>query len=586
MLRRIYSPVVVGLAYFAAASVAIAFTRFGGRVALFWAATAILLPVLAAKPSRRWLPDLAAAGVASMAASTLFGDGAIYAPLFAAALLAEAAIGAAMLRRALPDGRYFDTTKRVAVYVLAVGGVMPLLSATMGAAAGTIATGVPYMTNFTTWFAGHALGTLSFSPLVVLLRHEWNARHDGRRWVTLGLVDVALLVLTAEVDLIVFTTERVPLLFVPLLPLVFMTFRLGRVGAAVSVGLLAVIGGTATTLGVGPLRFVDGSIGDRVLFFQLYLASTVVMILPVAAALNQRDWLSRRVQESAALFKLMADQAGDILFHIAPDGRVRYVSPAIERVGGHAPHAVVGRSCLDLIVPEDRALVAARHAETLADPDATFIFEYRAIRGDGSVVWFETHSRAIAGDDGRVTGVVNTVRDVSHRKSIEFSLADAARTDALTGLGNRRVFEERLALAVAQANTGTEVGCLAVLDIDHFKRINDSHGHPAGDEVLRQVAQALRERVRANDTVARIGGEEFGLIFRDMDPTAAASLCERLREAVADLRVHAGGAAITVTVSIGLARITGPNAADLLGATDAALYVAKRAGRNRLRLVA
>ena len=139
---------------------------------------------------------------------------------------------------------------------------------------------------------------------------------------------------------------------------------------------------------------------------------------------------------------------------------------------------------------------------------------------------------------------------------------------------------------MGQANAGVDVGCIAVMDIDHFKRVNDDHGHPAGDAVLRQVAGILRDRVRANDTVARIGGEEFGLIFWNMDAAAAASLCERLREAVAELRVPTDGATIAVTISIGLASISGPNAADLLGAADAALYVAKRAGRNRLRLAA
>jgi len=163
----------------------------------------------------------------------------------------------------------------------------------------------------------------------------------------------------------------------------------------------------------------------------------------------------------------------------------------------------------------------------------------------------------------------------------------AAATDALTGLPNRRAFEEGLAEALAEAEAAHAPLCLLLFDIDHFKAVNDRHGHPAGDAVLRGVADALREWARPQDGVARVGGEEFAAILPATPRETAAGLAEALRRAVARGGVVLGPEALrlSVTISLGVAqRQPGEAGPALLGRADAALYDAKRQGRDRVVL--
>jgi diguanylate cyclase (GGDEF)-like protein len=166
---------------------------------------------------------------------------------------------------------------------------------------------------------------------------------------------------------------------------------------------------------------------------------------------------------------------------------------------------------------------------------------------------------------------------LQRQRAAEF--AAAAERDALTGLGNRRHLERRVAELLPRALDENTPLALAVLDIDHFKQVNDRHGHLMGDQVLVQMAQLLRENMRGSDVLARFGGEEFVIVLPGMTMTAAAEVCERLRE-----RVHAAGWPVNepLSVSIGLAAPPPHDWPSLLQRADAALYRAKDAGRNRI----
>jgi diguanylate cyclase (GGDEF)-like protein len=155
--------------------------------------------------------------------------------------------------------------------------------------------------------------------------------------------------------------------------------------------------------------------------------------------------------------------------------------------------------------------------------------------------------------------------------------------DALTGLPNRRAFEEALAREVARARRVRAPLGLVALDVDHFKRVNDTHGHAAGDAVLREVAARIAAAARAGDLVARIGGEEFAALLGGADLSAAAEAAERIRARVGEAPVAAAGLALAVTVSAGVAALEpGEDGAALLARADARLYEAKRAGRDRV----
>lgn len=167
---------------------------------------------------------------------------------------------------------------------------------------------------------------------------------------------------------------------------------------------------------------------------------------------------------------------------------------------------------------------------------------------------------------------------------LENRIQQMAATDLLTGLGNRRRFYSALAQLQARFEREQRPFCLAMLDLDFFKRINDSRGHDVGDEVLRHVSALLRDNVRAEDQVCRIGGEEFAILFADTTATQAFAACEAIRQAIAHSPANAGGQAVSVTASLGVAAWSAShNAQSFLAAADRALYSAKRAGRNRVK---
>ena len=172
------------------------------------------------------------------------------------------------------------------------------------------------------------------------------------------------------------------------------------------------------------------------------------------------------------------------------------------------------------------------------------------------------------------------------RRSLTDTVALAVR-DPLTGLHNRRFCEARLAKAIDQARAGRRHLSIAVADIDHFKRINDSRGHAAGDEVLRQFASRLQDALRGSDLACRIGGEEFVVLMPDTDGEDALRVAERVRERMAAAPFALPGGDIAVTVSAGLAIYAdGDDAASLLSRADRSLYEAKRTGRNRVLALA
>lgn len=162
-------------------------------------------------------------------------------------------------------------------------------------------------------------------------------------------------------------------------------------------------------------------------------------------------------------------------------------------------------------------------------------------------------------------------------------LSDLSRTDALTGIANRRAFDEALPREVARAHALGAPLALVAFDIDHFKRVNDAHGHAVGDAVLGEVARRAEGALREEDLLARTGGEEFAVLLPGATLDEARAIAERIREAVAGAPVAAGGASLAVTVSLGCAVLGATDGAgDLAVRADERLYAAKHAGRNQV----
>ena len=580
------SVIATSAAYFLIASATVSSTRFDGGVAFLWVASALLIARLATVRPTVWLPHILGCGVASAAVTAIFGLGITAALPLAVINVIEAAVAAALLRNIRIPNRPLESMSWLVGFVLTTGIVAPAVSGVGGALVAASVVGADFDTSFIRWFAGHSLGALTFTPVFMLL-----VKNNPRTWLAATTLKSAaetglLLSLVVGTSVAVFAGNGMPLLFLPLLPVIFAAFRGGRLTAAISVVLLTIVGCVFTLRGSGPISLMHGTMGDHMQFLQFYLAATVLTVLPISADLARRSNLIRALRDSEARYRMLADNSTDIILNLDVDGRIRFVSPSIAQLGGFEPSNLLGRDATLLVVPEDRSSAARSHLTTLRGGGAMVCFEYRAATASGAERWFETHSRAVRDDAGVVDGVVSVLRDISDRKVIETQMIHAALTDPLTQLPNRRAFELELNNLATGADAQQPLGCVALFDLDHFKLINDSHGHDAGDRVLREFGRIAVATVRGGDMVCRIGGEEFAVLLRHASLDQAEAVCERLRDEIEKMTIMVGGCAVRVTASGGVASIDQSADETVMQRADAALYQAKREGRNRLRLAA
>ncbi len=584
--QRLFRAVACGLAYAGVAAVTVANTRFGGGVAYLWVASALLVAQLTLLPRRHWLAPCVATFIASVFVTVMVGLGPVAAVPIGLVNIGEAALAAALLRRVGPETTKFDSVERLAALVLAACAAAAI-SGFAGAGVATACSDTAYWSNWINWVTGHALGTVAFTPVARMALGGEIARCVGSATRAERAEMAGLLTLVAVTAVIVFAQSMLPLLFLPILPVILATFRLGQLGASISVVLVTLIGGWYTLRGLGPINLIDASVGERAQFFQFYLAITVLTALPVAADLSRRRRLFEQLRDSEARYRLITDHSSDIVLNVDVEGRIRFISPSITAVSGHDPASLVGGFARALIIEDDRATAIAAHRRALAAGGETTIVEYRGVTATGEERWFESHSRAVLDEHGAATGVVSVVRDVAHRKSVEAELSRVAATDPLTGLANRRAFHLELARRMQLARDKGLPSCVAIFDLDHFKGVNDRWGHDVGDRVLEAFADAARRSVREHDLVARLGGEEFGIILAGASAEQARTVCERLRAAIAGAPMAVEAAVVPMTVSAGIAVLDGSiPPEEVLRAADAALYRAKRAGRNRLDLAA
>lgn len=328
----------------------------------------------------------------------------------------------------------------------------------------------------------------------------------------------------------------------------------------------------------------------------LYVIALVMLIAIIGAVLVRQlqrgQNMAAALVEKEAHFRLLAEGSSDMVTRIGLDERLRYVSPSSNRVVGWRPNQLIGTDALAGIHPEDRPHVQAIvDAMKRGDTDEARV-TYRNVHRQNSEVWLESNMRVTRKDNGNVDGVVAISRDISEQKKLETRLETLAIEDSLTGLANRRRFDERLNEEWARAYRDRSSLGLLMIDVDHFKAYNDEYGHPAGDACLRVVAKVIAaEMQRVGDLAARYGGEEFAMLLPNTDAAGCARIGERIRSAVHDAGlVHASNpTAPRVTVSVGGAasrpsfeRTAG--AGSLVEAADRALYAAKDAGRDRLMI--
>jgi diguanylate cyclase (GGDEF)-like protein/PAS domain S-box-containing protein len=270
-------------------------------------------------------------------------------------------------------------------------------------------------------------------------------------------------------------------------------------------------------------------------------------------------------------------------------GTIRFANPRAEQLFGYASGALRGRS-VDALVP---SALAARHGRHRAsydhDPRTRPMGEGLDLRGrraDG--VEFPIDVALGPAEFGDERFVVAIVRDITVRKRDHDELRYLSEHDALTGPLNRRGLDQQLSQAIAHARRHAVPTALMLLDLDNFKSINDHFGHREGDRLLCDVVQALRERLRAGDTIARLGGDEFAVIAPFTTPAAARVLAVDLARVVRETARAVTGDRACVTASVGVVQLGGAaqDSIALIAAADTAMYEAKRAGGDSIRVSA
>lgn len=265
---------------------------------------------------------------------------------------------------------------------------------------------------------------------------------------------------------------------------------------------------------------------------------------------------------------------------VAQDGVLRFVNPKAVELFGYAPEEYLDQAFLPLIHEDDRARIKTYYQQRMAGEPAPRNYEVRVVAKSGRVIDCRVHVSLVSW--GERPAALGILEDISDAKRLEAQLRAQATTDPLTELANRRQFMVRLedAFARLQRDKTLEVGVL-LLDLDHFKDINDRLGHAAGDAVLRRIAGVLRTELRQVDTAGRIGGEEFAILLPGSDLAAAAVFAERLRRKIASSAAAEPDLAVTVSIGIAAMAPSDGQAEEALWRADTALYRAKAAGRNR-----
>jgi len=379
----------------------------------------------------------------------------------------------------------------------------------------------------------------------------------------------------------------------------------GSVGDAISflyvipVVIVAVAAGARGGLVAGVVAFGLSSLGSIVADLPVsalgYFNRALVYLFIGALVGRFADRLRALEAESTRHFNLSLDMISTAGF----DGCFKSVNPAFKRTLGYEERDLVGHAFLDFVHPDDRERTEAE-AAGLANGRSTVRFQNRYFDREGNVHWLEWASVPIP-EEEIIYGVA---RDVTEHKELEAELERLSRHDPLTGVLNRRSFDEALEAQLDYTRRYGRGGALLIVDLDRFKQINDELGHTVGDEALCAVARVLSENLRRSDTVgrgggggegnlvARLGGDEFAVLLPEADEAGADAAAQRLVAAVGAAPLGAGraeGEELRLSVSIGVACFDEhgcPPAQDLLVAADQAMYVVKAAGGGGASLAA
>ena len=559
-----------------------------GQVATLWFANAAGTVALLALPGRQHVTMLLALGLANLLANVALNmpTQGLGAPVWRAAAAfvpgncAEMALAAWLLARAGIAAKDLQQPARLA-YLLAIGALVPtLLSALAGAA--LVANDEPnaFARVWITWFAGSLIGAVAMLPLAlsIWLRGWRNLRTE------LALPRAqGLLLLTMALTLLAATTLPQPF--------VVIAVALGLLGATTSFAITGV--GTLLTAVLIGLLIESGVLipppssawwGDS-LYYGAVLATLLPGVFLSATVDSRRDAMSQ-LSASEARLRSLYTQTPAMLHSLDTQGRIINVSRQWLLTMGFAEHEVLGRPATDFLTAESGRYASRLIDVALSEPGRVDVSELQMVNANGDILDVLVSAIWESDAQGKPVRRLAVVQDVTEKKKLA-ARSHFAEHDVLTGLPNRVLLNDRLERSCAMQGRHGGLFALVFLDLDHFKSINDTYGHDAGDLLLKAVARRLQGALRASDTVCRLGGDEFVLLLQDLDGVQhVQGLMPKLLDQVAQpcsLGEGADAPVVNVGCSMGVAIFPdhGRDPQTLLLHADQAMYAAKRSGRNR-----
>ncbi|MFM0441078.1 diguanylate cyclase [Paraburkholderia strydomiana] len=310
------------------------------------------------------------------------------------------------------------------------------------------------------------------------------------------------------------------------------------------------------------------------------------LLMTVLTDISRQVAAERRARQTETWLAGIYTSVNDFAFFtLDAQGCIESWNPSVEQLTGFAETDVVGHTLSRFYASDEIVLERAPEHIALTRDEGWHVEECWCETSTGRRYWGQILVAVLREEEGKITGYSVVLRDVTQRKVTSDNLARLLTTDHLTGVSSRAHFFEIAEAEVARAKKHGRPLSVVMLDADYFKRINDTAGHQAGDAVLKRIAGEAKGLLRASDTVARLGGEEFVLMLPSTTTSEAMAVAERLRAAVERARIDTAVGQLKATVSLGVASLshTDPTLEGLLADADRALYDAKRAGRNCVR---
>ncbi|UCH47943.1 MAG: diguanylate cyclase [Betaproteobacteria bacterium] len=319
-------------------------------------------------------------------------------------------------------------------------------------------------------------------------------------------------------------------------------------------------------------------------------SGTAVRMAGSLSDINEQKLADAQLHAEKERAVLTLASIGDAVITTDESGKVEFLNPIAEALTGWQSPDAKGMHLGGLLKITDES--EREEAADLVDvvlrsgQGVTMSTDVLLVQRDGTEISVNVSAAPIRNRSSEIVGIVVVFHDVSHERHFAARLSYQASHDALTGLFNRNEFERRLDLALRNSSKYDQKHSLLYLDLDQFKIVNDTGGHAAGDELIRQISKLLRGRLRERDTLARLGGNEFGILLENCPPERGMRTAEEIRQSIKDFRFTWPRMPFTVGCSIGLVAITEGDhtLAEVLRAVDTACYVAKEKGRNRVHV--